>query len=834
MKYLAFLTLLPLALIACNKLPVYKNSHVSEEKRVEDLLSKMTLQEKIEQLVGNGVYTKDNSRLGIPGFKMCDGAIGVRYEKTTAWPSGDGMAASWDTIMMNKIGIAVANETRGKAQNVVLGPCINIHRMPFGGRNFESYSEDPYLTARLAVSYIKGIQSKNVIPSAKHFACNNAEWERMKISAIVDDRALNEIYLPAFKAVVKEAHVWCIMSSYNKINGVYASENEKLQNQILKKEWGYDGFVVSDWDATHSTVGAALGGLDIEMPQPVFFGKLLDSVNAGKVSKEIIDDKVRRILRIKFRAGLFETPLKRDSTLVNTKENQELALEAARKGIVLLKNENNILPLDRKKIKSIAIIGPNAAVARTGAGGSSHVDPVYSISPLEGIKKKVAGAINLYYAEGDKYLPPKHADAIDTKYFFTDENRSEQGLKGEYFDNIDFKGKPVVVRMDKNIDFNFRDEAPVVGQPKDNFAIRWTGVLVSPSPKKYKLYLSHDDGLRFWLDGKLLINKWVHPCSDNDTIDVFLDQNKPHAIKIEYYDLQMGASVKFAWDHDMKQEKIDNSPMIAEAVAIAKKSDVAVVFAGLSQQYESEGTDVDLNLPGSQNELIKQVVAANPNTIVVLNGGCPMLVNEWIDKVPGFIDALYLGQETGTALADVLFGDFNPSGKLPFTYIMDLKDNYALKGYRDKSLIQPYSEGIYVGYRYYDQYKVAVRYPFGFGLSYTQYDYSNLKIKKTGNEAFEVSVDVTNSGKIDGSEIVQLYVSENHCPVDRPVKELKAFSKVFLKAGGTKTLTMKLNENAFAYYHPITKKWTVDSGIFRILIGKSSRDIVLAEEILIK
>ena len=780
----------------------YKNPDLPSDQRAEDLVKRMTLEEKIAQLSGDGLLTPDNTRLGIPGFKMSDGPIGVRTGKATAWPAGVAMAASWDTTLLNRVGKAVAEEMRGKGLNVILGPTVNIQRMPFGGRNFESYSEDPYLSSRLAVSFVKGVQSGHIIPTVKHFVCNNAEWERMRVNSRVSRRAMEEIYFPSFKAVVKEAGAWGVMSAYNKINGQYASENEFLLDSILRQKWGFKGIVISDWDATHSTVPSAKAGLDIEMPQPVFFGdKLMEAVKNGEVSEETINRKVLRILKLKFEAGLFDHPVTPDSALVNTPESRSLELEAAREGIVLLKNDGDLLPLNPDKIRSIAVIGPNAAVARTGGGGSSHVSPFYSISPLDGIKNHLKN-VQIRYAEGDRFPRRQRLPAIPGEYFYTDASKTTHGLTGEYFDNSEFKGKPVLVRTDENLDFSFGDQPAVPGQPKDNFGIRWTGVLVSPVPKEYKLDIDHDDGVRFWLDGKLILNRWEHPSAGRDTLTVFLDQNKPHSIKIEFYDLQMGAGFRLAWDHDVKPVKTNNEPLLREAEDAARKSDVAVVFAGLTERLEGEGHDVDIHMPADQNELIQRVVRANPNTIVVINGGVSLLADQWIDKVPCFIDAFYLGQETGTALADIIFGKVNPSGKLPFTYIRTLDKNYALWGYKDPSLDQTYYEGVFVGYRHYDKNISEILFPFGYGLSYTRFGYSNLQIHQNDKYSFDISVDVTNVGQVRGADVVQLYIADPVCSVDRPLKELKAFSRVELEPGEKRTVHMSLYRTSFAFWNP--------------------------------
>ena len=411
---------------------LYKDSNAPVDQRIEDLLKKMTLEEKVSQLSGDGLRTRANERLGIPGFEMSDGPIGVRTGKATAFPAGETMASSWDTNLIAKVAKAIAIEAKAKGINMMLGPTVNIHRLPIGGRNFESFSEDPYLASRMAVAYIKAMQKEKVAVSLKHFCCNDQEWERMKVDAIIDERTMHEIHLPMFKAGVIEGGAYTVMSAYNKINGKYASENPYLLNEILKRNWNFKGLVVSDWEATHSTVASAKSGLDLEMPTGVFFGdSLLKAVKDGKISEAELNDKVKRVLWVKFNLGLFDTKPIVNESLVNSKENQQLTLEAAIKGMVLLKNDNKILPLDKSKIKSIAIIGPNANIARTGAGGSSQVNPFYSVSPLDAIKEKVGSSVKVNFAQGD-VIDIKGITIIDNKYLVAE--NGESGLTASYWD----------------------------------------------------------------------------------------------------------------------------------------------------------------------------------------------------------------------------------------------------------------------------------------------------------------------------------------------------------------------------------------------------------------
>jgi beta-glucosidase len=817
----------------------YKDANLPVEERVEDLLSRMTLEEKIEQLSGSGFDTKENKRLGIPVLKMADGPVGVRRAQATAFPAAVGIAATWNTQLVEKIGAAIAIEAKSKGLNYLLGPCVNIHRHPLGGRNFESYGEDPFLASRLAVAFVKGVQSQKVLASIKHFACNNQEWERSKLDVTVGERALREIYLPAFKAAVTEADVWTVMAAYNKLRGDYCSENKHLLMDILKGEWGSRGFVVSDWGATHSTVKAANMGLDLEMPYGKFFNeKLLEAVKKGEVSEAVIDDKIRRLLRVRFKAGLFEPQPLLDETVLHREEYKQLALEAAKQSIVLLKNEGNVLPLDNKKIKSLAVLGPNAVEARTGGGGSSKVTPFYAVSPLEGLKKAVGNDIEIKYALGIAIRGDIHP--LRSQYMISDNTSpGKNGLWGEYFPNTKLEGKPVLTRLDKAVNFNWGYDAPhpALHRPDDRntFSIRWTGKLLPPKTGVYKLNVIHNDGLRLYVDDRLLIDNWKKNRIGYKTASIELKAGQTYSLRIEYF-FDGGISVvKFGW-------KLPDHDYLAEAVELAKNSDAAVIFAGLHNRFESESFDRRrLELP-NQDVLINAVAEANPNTIVVLNTGTPVSMHPWLDKVAAIVQAWYPGQEGGNAIADVLLGNTNPSGKLPFSFIKSSDDSPAFKDYKDKSLKSPYSEGIFVGYRYLDKHGMEALFPFGHGLSYTGFEYSNLKVKPPGvvvddaeaDFSVTVSVDVRNAGKRKGAEVVQVYVKDVECSVERPIKELKGFAKVFLEPGEKKTISIKLNRDAFAFYDSEQQQWVVEAGEFEIMVGRSSKDIRLTGRLTIQ
>lgn len=822
---------------SCNKASLYKDPKASVEDRVEDLLKRMTLDEKLELLAGvgtTGMDTKANDRLGIPAFKMSDGPLGVRWDKTTAFPCGAAIGATWDTALVARLGQALAEESKARGRNYLLGPCVNIHRLPIGGRNFESYGEDPWLTSRLAVSYIKAIQQNHIITSVKHFALNNQEWRRTEVNVTADERSMREIYLPAFEAAVKEAGVWTVMSAYNKANGWWCSENQHLLTDILKKDWGFKGLVVSDWVSTHTTEYAANNGLDLEMPTAVVFTpeKLKKAIQEGKVSEKTIDDKVRRILRVKFLAGLFdEAEQKPDTTVLTGEAHKSLAKEIALESIVLLKNKDHLLPLDVSKYHKIAVIGPNAAEARTGGGGSSQIDPYYGISPLEGIKNLVGSNAEILYAQGD-VMTSTPLDPVPSKYLLPVEGM-DKGLKGEYFNNKNLEGQPVATRIDTVLNFVWDDKAPDPKLGTDNFSVRWTGKVIAPVTRKYSFFAAGDDGVRLYVNGQKLIDDWSDHGVTIDTAIVEMQAGKAYDLKVEYY--ENGGSSVFILGWDLPEDK-GQSKLLAEAAKVAKEADIAIVFVGSSSFIESEGFDRrgGMALDGKQAELIQAVEKANPRTIVVLNTGTPVITFPWLEKTPALLETFFAGQEGGNAIAEILFGKHNPSGKLPFSFISGTEQTPAFKGYMDPGLEAPYSEGIFVGYRYLEKNKLTPVFPFGHGLSYTSFEYSGIKAEKQPDGTFLVSLNVKNTGGMEGSEVVQLYVSDKHSPIARPVKELKGFAKVKLNPGEQKTLTFLLKTRSFAYYDVLSNGWKAEPGTFEILAGSSSSDIRLTTEIELK
>lgn len=663
------------------------------KRDIEALVSQMTLEEKASLCSGLDFWhTKGVERLGIPPIMLTDGPHGLRKQRASAdhlglfdsvpatcFPSAAGLASSWDRELIYQVGVALGEECQAEDVAVLLGPGANIKRSPLCGRNFEYFSEDPYLSSRMAASHIQGVQSQGVGTSLKHFAANNQEHRRMTSDSVVDERTLREIYLASFEYAVKEAQPWAVMCSYNKVNGTYASENEYLLTDILKEEWGHEGFVVSDWGAVNERVDGLAAGLELEMPASGGANdrKIVEAVCSGKLPEEKLDRAVERLLRVIFKA----VDQKKPGASYDADAHHALARKVARESMVLLKNEDGILPL--RKGGKIAVIGELAVKPRYQGGGSSHIKPTKLEDIREEIVKSAGSKAQVIYAQG--------------------------------------------------------------------------------------------------------------------------------------YDLQ---------------QDVTDDALVEEAKRTAVQADVAVIFAGLPERYESEGFDrTHLRLPDNQIRLIEAVAGVQSRVVVVLSNGAPVEM-PWLGSVKGLLEAYLGGQALGGAIADLLFGDANPCGKLAETFPQRLEHNPSQLNFPGEGDRVEYREGLFVGYRYYDAKQIEPLFPFGFGLSYTTFEYSNLVVGKKSirdDEQVTVSVDVTNTGSRQGKEIVQLYVRDVESSVIRPVKELKGFAKVDLQPGETKTVTFTLGKRSFAYYNVELKDWHVESGEFEILIGRSSRDIVLKD-----
>lgn len=681
------------------------------EAKIASMIKKLTLKEKIGMLHANGIFSVAGvKRLGIPEIVTDDGPLGVREDVKEGWgsanlttdsatffPNGSALAATWNPELAYRFGHDMGEEARARNKTVMLAPAFNIARTPLCGRTYEYYSEDPFLNSRLAVESVKGIQSQHVAACVKHYAVNNQEIERGRISVDLDERALREIYLPAFKASITEGNAWTIMSAYNKLRGTYCSENPYLLNQVLKGEWKFKGAVISDWGGTHSTINAANNGLDLEMGSnppydSYYFGTpLLKAVQNGKVSMKVIDQKVHRMLWVLYHTSMSEN---QPQGKLNTPEHSQTVYAIASESIVLLKNDKNLLPINTSAIKSIAVIGDNATRTFHLGGFGAGVKARYEVTALAGLKNRLGNKIAIKYAQG-----------------YTAVYRPREGS--------------------------------VVSQNVYN------------------------------------------------------------------------------------QEPV----LVEEAVAAAKTSDMAILIIGGNRDFESESRDrQDLSLPFNEQALVDAVTAANSNTIVVVVGGAPYDIGKIKDNNHTIVWSWYNGSENGNALADVLIGKINPSGKLPFTFPAQLKDSpaHALNAYPGENLKETYKESILVGYRWFDTKKIEPLYCFGYGLSYTDYKYSGFYTNKksyNNSEKITATLKVKNTGKYTGKETVQLYVSKTGSAVGRAEKELKAFKKVIIAPGETASVSLSIPVKDLAYYDVKSKKWKVEKGKYKLLAGTSSRDI---------
>jgi beta-glucosidase len=819
------------------------------EQRIQSLIERMTTEEKISMLSGvrgsNTSETPAIPRLGIPGLHMTDGPLGINSDlPATAFPAGIALAATFDPTLIGQVSGAIAEEAQFFGKNMLLGPCVNISRTPWGGRNFESYGEDPYLASQLTSAYVKNVMDRQVLTSTKHFILNDQEFNRMTVNIVADLRTIFEIYLPPFEAAIN-AGTGTIMASFNQVNDVYAAENPFIIQDILKNYLGFQGLVVSDWGGTHSAIASANAGLDIEMPTGDHFGEpLRQAVADGKVSITVINEKVRRILRSMMMVGMLDQPPAIGIGPASI-EHQNLAEKAAESGIVLLKNQQNILPLDDSKLKSIAIIGSNAQHLRTG-GGSSKVRPFHRVNPLQAIMDRVGSKLQINYAVG-AFFKNDDIHLLNSDYVTADfQGIKTHGLRGEYFINMNLEGEPTVTQMDSTVNFELERGNFPKTMPKEHFSARWTGTLQVPHSGHYRIVTNSDDGVRVYINNQLAIDHWTDHGPRIDETQVELLDSKTYELRIEYYQNVGGAIIQlgmFADDEDLQM-----------AVNAAAKSDVAVIFTGLGEDFESEGDDrTSLHLPPEQIKLIQEVVAVNPRTIVVFNSGSALLVDNSLDRVPGLLQFWYPGQEGGTAIARVLFGDVSPSGKLPITWMKREEDTssfHSYPGVNDKTFYSDaihsylgfnnkifYSEGVLVGYRHFDYNRITPLFPFGYGLTYSNFKLSDLQIKTqsltTENPDIMVKATLTNLGSRTASEVVQLYVGESNPTVVRPPQELKGFSKVTLAPGKSRQVIFHLDKRSFAYFDATQRRWIVNPGKFKLNVGFSSRDTQLSEWITI-
>jgi len=850
------------------------NTSLPPDERAALLLAQMTLAEKIAAVHGEygpyGFYNTPIPRLGIPALTMADGPTGIHVSnasvnegKATAFSAPIALAATWDLATAERYGDLIGSEAEATGHNVFLGPGLDIARVPVFGRLFEALGEDPRLTGQMAAGYIRGVQSHPIVATAKHYNINTQEQQRMGIDAHVDERTLQEIYTLPFEIVVKEAQLGAAMGAFNKVNGLFACEQPHLLSDILKQQLGFTGWVMSDYGATQSTVEAANAGLDQEMPNGTFFGDLLvEAIESGQVSMTTLEDKVRRILRTLFALGLFEHPVQIRPFPIQ--EHGQWARTIACQGIVLLKN-NGLLPLSSDALHSVAVIGADAD-ANIAGGGSSLVKPTYLVSMLEGIRRRVGAHVQVEYAEGGDPLsaadllpgPPPVPSSVLTP---AGSGSDIRGLHAEYWTNTRFEGEPRLVRTDRQVAlnlgfFNFPGfNACAISTPlefNNIMSVRWTGSITAPATGDYTLSLTHMGTVRLLLDGQRLIDDpGVALSTHSATVHLVADE--PHALQIDYASDRpeqgtawmgsdsnadyggggggglVGAKVRLGWQHPA--EAI--SPLVQEAAALAARSDVAVVVV---RDYSNEDADrPSLTLPNEQDLLIQAVAAANPRTIVALaTGGA--VVMPWLDQVPAVLESWYGGQEMGNALASVLFGDVNPSGKLPITFPRSDRETplSSPEQYPGVNGVAHFSEKLGVGYRGYDQLGLEPLFPFGYGLSYTSFSYAQLQVEpetSDGKSALQVCFTLTNTGTSAGAEIAQVYLGLPSS-TGEPPKRLVGWAKVELEPGATRHVCVVLDPNAasrpLSYWNVDTNDWEMAHGNYEVHVGASSRDIRLS------
>jgi beta-glucosidase len=825
---LAFSVLLLICQICLSQ--IYNDPNASVESRVEDLLKNLTRQEKLAYIGGqDAFYVRSIDHLGLPALKMSDGPVGVRtWGYTTAYPAGILNASTWNTSLILQLGQALGEDARARGVHILLGPGLNIYRAPMCGRNFEYFGEDPYLSASMAKAYVNGVQSKNVVATLKHFAGNNQEWDRYDVSSDIDERTLHEIYLPAFKAAITEAHAGAVMTAYNLLNGTWCSENQYLITDVLKSNWKFDGLVMSDWGATHNGLHSAIAGLDLEMPagDHMNIDTLQPSILNGTLTAEQIDDKVRRILRILFRFGFYDRPQLDTSIPLDDSIHSKISLNLAREGIVLLKNADSILPLDPAKIKTIALIGQNAESYVAG-GGSSYPTPFHYTTLYEGIQKLMGSKISFTYEKGITDPFSSAASSV----FFTDSNASIQGLVGNYYPDMNFQSATHYDRTDTHIDFHWNNQLPMSNIPAYKFSVRWTGYIKPIQSGNYDFVVRGDDGFRLWVNNQLIIDEWRDQGALTKIYMVHLEANTVYPVKLEYYQDGGLAEITFGWN--------GSGAALYSALQNASAADAAIICAGFDSNSEGEGFDRTFELPNQQDSLINSIARVNKNVIVILNAGGNVDMNAWLPNCKALIHAWYPGQEGGSALAEILFGITNPSGKLPASFEKKWEDNPVFNNYYDQNGNKHinYAEGLLLGYRYYDTKGVDPLFPFGFGLSYTQFQYSSLSVQIDTikqNGTVNLSFQIKNIGSRPGSEVSQLYIQPLNPSVQRPFKELKSFSKINLQPGETKTISIQLDSSSFSFYKMNIHDFGMESGSFNILIGASSRDIRLQQSIVLK
>jgi beta-glucosidase len=773
-----------------------------------------------------------------------DGPFGVRnFTRTNVYAGGMALAASWNAELAQRIGVQLGRDARSRGVNFYLSPGVNIYRAPQNGRNFEYLGEDPYLAGRTAAALIAGVQSQGVAATVKHYLGNNSEFARHTSDVIVDERTAREIYLPAFEAAVKGANVAAVMDSYNLVNGEHMTENRRFNVRILKEEWGFDGVLMSDWDATYGTLAAANGGLDLEMPTSKYFNSasLLPLLRNGQVSGQVLDDKVRRMLRTAIRFGWLDRPQVDASISRYDVAGRSASLQGAQEGVVLLKNEGDVLPLDVGKVHSLAVIGPNAYPAVLNGGGSATVAPFHAASLLEGLSAESNERIEIRYARG---VPGYQRFARGTRWM-VDAGGGQAGIQVQEFDNLDLAGSPVRTHVERYVDQGEPLDLSALAsgdRPLDLAAFapvhptsaRWSGYFTPEAAGPHDLFVQvggfdKDIGYRVYVDGKIAIDHWSWKIAPLKAVPLMLD-GSAHKIVLEHRATAGGLDGKVPFVRLGLVSK--NAWVEPAAEQFAAQADAAIVAVGFDFASEAEAWDRTFELPPGQDELVRKVCAANRHCIVIVNAGGAVDTRPWLDRTPALLHAWYLGQDGGTALAKILFGSVSPSGHLPATFERQWQDNPTHDSYYPEpgSNQVRYKEGVFVGYRGYEARHVKPQFPFGFGLSYTRFEYGDLRVRATSaaSGGFEVLFNVKNIGTRAGAAVPQLYVAAPKTSVARPGKELKGFAKLMLQPGESRQAVLPLDVRAFAYFDAAAERWRADPGTYGILIGESAEQMVLS------
>lgn len=793
-------------------------------RQVDSMIAKLTLKQKIELLGVRHAFLHAMPNIALPALKLSDASMGVRmWGPSIAYAAGIGLAASWDVHLAREIGVAQGRDARARGVNILLGPGVNIYRMPMDGRNFEFLGEDPYLAGQLAAEYILGVQSQDVVAMVKHFVANNLEYDRHNENSIIDERTLREIYLPAFEAAVKEGDVGSVMDSYNLVNGEHSTQNKFLNVEVLRKEWGFRGILMSDYDATYNGVAAANAGLDLETPARHMTAKILiPAIKSGKVSVATINEKVRQILYIAVKFGFINHDQTNLHIPLYSRRSLAVALQSARESMVLLKNDDDLLPLDMDHVYSVAVIGPDAYPAVASAGGSAHVTAIDPVSFMTGLSDAYSPGTKVYWNRGVKDM----STIFETSRFSTDREGTHVGLKREEFADDTFSGSPLSEQTVYFLNHWSSDQGSPFSPAKRAYRYRGYYIPKNPGLERFIVAASGRDTYRFYVNGKLVLNQTRHEEQIPHYVDINLPAGKPVSVRFDYSPAtdQIRAGLGVLPPSQMLE------PNVRKVAAMAN---VVVLCVGFNPETEGEGHDRTYELPPGQVALIKAVVAANPRTIVVVTSGGSVATRGWLNRVPVVLETWYGGSEAGRALAEVLAGKVDPSGKLPITWWKEVQDNPAYHNYYEAPGTHnvTYREGIFLGYRAYGQPgQLAPLFPFGYGLSYTRFAFSHLTVtpgQVSPNGLIHIRFKIRNVGGRAGAEVAEVYVGDPSATVPMPQKQLKGFERVMLQTGESKEVSVTLNRRSLAYWSVKLNRWHVNRGKFVVYVGDSSEHLPL-------